>query len=127
MRKKITLFSFLLMAVGIFSSFVFTNEVSTKFKKENSRQGFPACLKGKMYNSQQQGAAFGNSQTLPIGYTGISMDCSGPYIFTQTGGNATALPTGPAAFYVNGTAGQSVTVLITGPGTIGNRTVMFRF
>jgi len=55
------------------------------------------------------------------------MDCSGNYTFTKTGGDALYIPNTTNSFYVNGTLGQSVTILITGSGTIGNRTVVFNF
>lgn len=128
MKKKIISFSLLLMSVGIFSSFVVIKEEILKATTEKNRLSYPTCLTGKMYNSQQQGVVLNDSNTLPVGYTGISMNCSGPYTFTKTGGNGDFSSTPPSSFSVNGTAGQSVSVQITYSGSSsGVRVVVFNF
>jgi hypothetical protein len=127
MKKKIILFSWLLMSVGVFSSFVVAKGKRVKVHTKESRLSYPTCLTGKMYNSQQQGINLNDYNTLPVGYTGISMNCSGPYTFTKTGSAAFGI-TGPASFYVNGTSGQSATVQITYSGAGGGvRVVVFNF
>ena len=124
---KIISFAMLLMATGVFSSFVLIKKDSIKVNAGNSKPGYPTCVTGKMYNSQQQGAVLNDFNTLPVGNAGISMNCSESYTFTKTG-TAGFAPTGPTSFYVNGTSGQSATVQITYSGSGGDiRVVVFNF